>query len=274
MCSFESANVYLGKTRTDNDARLMSGISASRGRFALNLHRSWTNGELVGFDLETTGVDPLFARPVSFAFATIVGGEPVSHRTALIQPGVPIPQEAQAVHGISDAMVKKDGLALDDALNDILAVLLDASGRAVPLVGMNLSYDLSLIDTLLQSRDSSGLRARGWCGPVLDIAVIDRHLDKWRKGKRKLGDLCHQYNVALDQAHDALADTAAAVLVLLALAERFPEIREHTPDALTALQVQWRREWCVDYNAYLKQNGRPPIDETAGNWPLMSDAIA
>jgi hypothetical protein len=58
-------------------------------------------------------------------------------------------------------MVAIDGLAIDDALDRILDALFDSSNRGVPLVGMNLSYDLSLIDTLLRARDAVGLRERG-----------------------------------------------------------------------------------------------------------------
>lgn len=142
-------------------AKLLPNEGADKEGLTLNLHGSWPDGELVGFDLETTGVDPLSARPVSYAFATIIGGELISHRNSLVQPGIPIPPEAVAVHGITNAMVAIDGLAIDDALDRILDALFDSSNRGVPLVGMNLSYDLSLIDTLLRARDAVGLRERG-----------------------------------------------------------------------------------------------------------------
>jgi hypothetical protein len=56
-------------------AKLLPNEGADKEGLTLNLHGSWPDGELVGFDLETTGVDPLSARPVSYAFATIIGGE-------------------------------------------------------------------------------------------------------------------------------------------------------------------------------------------------------
>ncbi len=54
------------------------------------------------YDTETTGVKPDKDRIVEIA-----AFDPVLNKTfvTLVNPGIPIPQEAAAIHGISDAMV-------------------------------------------------------------------------------------------------------------------------------------------------------------------------
>lgn len=56
-------------------------------------------------DLETTGVDPATDRIVEVAVLTFLpgGGQELFHRR--VNPGVPIPAGATAVHGIADADV-------------------------------------------------------------------------------------------------------------------------------------------------------------------------
>ena len=60
---------------------------------------------LVFIDLETTGLSTQEDRIVQMAVLKLLpGGEFTSHST-LVDPGVPIPPEATAVHGISDEQV-------------------------------------------------------------------------------------------------------------------------------------------------------------------------
>lgn len=61
---------------------------------------------LVVFDLETTGTDKLFDRIVEIAALRFEPGGGVSLLERRVNPGVGIPREATAVHGITNEMVK------------------------------------------------------------------------------------------------------------------------------------------------------------------------
>ena len=86
------------------------------------LPTGWHDQELLGFDLETTGVDRFFDVPVSFALVTVVDGGVVERRTSLVDPGREIPEGATAIHGITSERARADGMALADAV----ALLADA----------------------------------------------------------------------------------------------------------------------------------------------------
>ena len=60
---------------------------------------------IVCFDLETTGVDPQTDRIVELSVLRVEPDGSRQSRTRRINPGRPIPKEATAVHGISDADV-------------------------------------------------------------------------------------------------------------------------------------------------------------------------
>ena len=67
----------------------------------LNLKRP-----IIFFDLETTGIDTARDRIVEISMIKIMpDGEEIT-RTRRLNPGMPIPPEATAVHGITDDDVK------------------------------------------------------------------------------------------------------------------------------------------------------------------------
>ena len=57
---------------------------------------------LAVLDLETTGIDPKLDRIVEVSVLKLLPGGDHDHRTRRVNPGVPIPPEATAVHGITD----------------------------------------------------------------------------------------------------------------------------------------------------------------------------
>src|SRR3954453_6268942 len=95
---------------------------------------------LAVLDLETTGVDPKTDRIVEVSVLKLVPGGGHDHRTRRVNPGVPIPPEATAVHGITD-----DDVADCPAFRAIapgLARFLDGCD----LCGFNiLKYDLRML---------------------------------------------------------------------------------------------------------------------------------
>jgi len=232
------------------------------------MSESWRDGELLAFDLETTGVNKHEDVPVSFALITMKGGSVVQARECLVNPGRPIPPGASNVHGISTERAMAEGIAMPDAVEEIIAALLDASQRGVPVVGFNISYDLTMMDARVRALKGTGLQSLGWSGPVMDGLVIDRALDKYRKGKRTLGLVCEHYGITNEAAHDATGDATASAMVVLALAEKFPEIAASDASSLTEQQVQWHREWASGFDEYQRSNGRRGLEPDDFLWPI------
>jgi DNA polymerase-3 subunit epsilon len=100
----------------------------------------WHRDLLVGFDLETTGTDPLTARIVTAAVTEVRDGEPVRHREWLVDPGVPIPEEATAVHGISTDRAAADGRPAVEAVAEIADALAGHWAAGVPVVVYNAPF--------------------------------------------------------------------------------------------------------------------------------------
>jgi DNA polymerase-3 subunit epsilon len=117
-----------------------------------------------------------------------------------------------------------------------------------------------------------GIVGRGWHGPVLDAIVLDRHYDRYRRGRRTLGDLCGHYGVEIENAHDACSDAIASIRVLYALAARRPELRTGDPATIHRAQIHWHRQWAVRYDNWRISEGMIPIDRRDYVWPVAPRA--
>ncbi|WP_101379813.1 MULTISPECIES: exonuclease domain-containing protein [Kitasatospora] len=231
----------------------------------------WWQGPLVGFDLETTGTEPAESRIVTAALVEAVGGVPVRTTRWLLDPGVPIPEQARAIHGISDEQARTRGRPAAEAVEEIAVALCEKLGRGTPVVAFNAPFDLSLLDAELRRHQLPSLAERlagELVAPVLDALVIDRAVDRYRKGSRGLQRVCEVYGVELAHAHDAASDALAAVRVAVALGRRYPaEVGELTLAALHEQQVHWYREWAEGLQSWLRA-GKDPQAVVDARWPL------
>lgn len=231
----------------------------------------WHGGPLVGFDTETTGVDVGSDRIVTAAVVRRAAGTTVA-RTWLIDPGVPIPSGATAVHGISTEHARAHGRPPREALEEVASALVSAWRAGAPVVAFNAAYDLSLLDRELARHGLPTVPQRLGrpAGPVIDPLVLDRAEDRYRPGKRRLGDLCAVYGVATpDALHAAHVDVVATLDVLDAIVARFPHLADLDLAALQAYQVHAHLAWAEHFNAWRALQGLvgPGADL---DWPVRA----
>lgn len=101
------------------------------------------------FDTETTGL-PLWKEPsdhpgqphiIDLAVELWDGEDLVESLSCLIKPGIPIPADMTAIHGITDEMVEAEGWAKADAVNDFMKL----AGKADVIVGHQVRFDLRMM---------------------------------------------------------------------------------------------------------------------------------
>ncbi|WP_458242701.1 exonuclease domain-containing protein [Streptomyces sp. MAI_2237] len=236
----------------------------------------WYEGPLAAFDTETTGVDVETDRIVSAAVVVqdAPGGRPRVTRW-LVNPGVPVPEAATAVHGLTDEHLQRNGRWPAPVMYEIAEVLAEQAAMNRPLVVMNAPFDLTLLDRELRRHRASSLDR--WLQAsalrVLDPRVLDKHLDRYRKGRRTLTDLCAHYEVTLEGAHDAAADALAALDVVRALGRRFAARLERlSPAELHSLQATWHAAQARGLQAWFARSGTDEIVDTS--WPLRPELPA
>lgn len=228
-------------------------------------------GPMVGFDLETTGTDVETDRIVT-ACVVAVGAGPATARTWLADPGVEIPEEATAVHGVSTERARAEGRPAGEAVAEIVHTLATTSTSATaPVVAMNAAFDLTLLDRKARRHGVMPLTERVPELRVVDPRVLDKEMDRYRRGGRRLEDLCGHYAVRLDGAHSADGDALAACRVAWRIGQVYPEIGGLTLDALHEAQVRWARQQALSLADYFART--PGKQQWAAGvrteWPLI-----
>ncbi|WP_122262184.1 exonuclease domain-containing protein [Ornithinimicrobium cerasi] len=230
---------------------------------------SWHTGRLALFDLETTGVDCHRDRIVTAAIIEAGGGAPTRTSDWLLNPGIPIPAGAAAVHGITDEQAAS-GSDPAGAVHEIAAHLLELSSQGYPIVGHNVTYDLTLLWAEC-ARHGLGLFVEQLqrIAPVVDTFVLDKWVDTYRKGSRKLVDVARHYGVALAEsdAHGAAADALAAGRVAWHIAAKYPGVQIPLAE-LHQLQVEQKRAQAESFGRYLAKQGK--TDDVARDWPIQA----
>lgn len=224
---------------------------------------------MIAFDLETTGIDVETARIVT---ASCIGVGPrgvVFRKTWLADPGIEIPAEAAAIHGVTTEKARAEGEPARDVVRAVAdQIRIGWCAPATPLVIMNGSYDLTVLSRELARHGFDQLTI----GPVLDPLVIDRAVDKYRKGSRKLDALAAHYGVRLDKAHASDEDALAAARVVWRQA-RHPQygkvLRLMTLDEMQGWQATAHAAWAANYQDYLRTKADPRQPDAAvdRDWP-------
>ena len=215
------------------------------------------------FDLETTGIDVETSRIVS-ANVGVIGpdGECVERTDWLADPGIKIPVQASAVHGITTERARAEGRSAAEVIGEIIAALRSLLDRGLAVTIYNAPYDLTLLN---REAVRYGIAPLVSPSPIVDPLVIDKAVDRYRKGKRTLEVAAQLYGVELLDAHDAGADAFAAGRVAQAIARQYPQLVGSNAAELHGLQVGWCRDQAASFQEYRRRTD--PGFVAAGGWP-------
>ena len=217
------------------------------------------------FDLETTGVDVTADRIVT-AYVGVLDakGNEIAARSWMADPGIPIPDGAAAIHGVTTEHARREGRLARDVVAEITAALRALLAQGFPIVAYNASYDFSL---LTHEALRHGVAPLVDPTPIIDPLVIDKAFDRYRRGKRTLEVVAAHYAVPLDSAHEASADAIAAGRVAQALGRQFE--MPDTPHELHTRQIGWARSQAASLTEYFVSIGRlDPETALDGAWPI------
>lgn len=230
--------------------------------------KTWLEQPMLAFDCETTGISTDSDSILTAALIHIQpqGSPRCQGEVTWINPGVPIPPETTAIHGITDEQVRERGEDPVQALEALCLVIAACLRDGMPLVGMNVPFDLTMLDRNCRRWGVQPLAARTEIFPAIDAFVLDKAVDQYRKGSRKLQALCSLYRVPLTNAHSALDDALAAARVCWRIGRMYPPVGDLSPGDLHDWQQAVKLKQDRDFAAYLCREKR---DATGvdGQWP-------
>ncbi|MBF1314667.1 MAG: 3'-5' exonuclease, partial [Porphyromonadaceae bacterium] len=212
----------------------------------LNLQRP-----IVFFDLETTGVQITRDRIVEISILKISPDGERETKTRRINPEMPIPAEASAVHGITDADVA-DCPTFAQVARSLYAWL-----EGCDIAGFNSNrFDVPmLVEEFLRAGVAVDFDDRHF----VDVQTI------FHKMERRTLEAAYKFycNKTLENAHSAEADTLATFEVLEAQLDRYPNDLKNDIPALAEFSTHGRR---VDFAGSLAYNDKDEIGINFGKY--------
>ena len=247
----ENRNSPLAVSHTLNSEKIKEELFAPNlkllydNRFGKSLDTPITdkNGKLildaVVFDTETTGANPQVDKIVQIATMQLKKGKIVHEKSVnqLINPGIPMPKEAENVHGISDEMVKK-APKIEEYLDTFLENTLSKKNGIV--VAYNAKFDVPLLNRCIRESNVSEnkkLKEKSMA-KVLDPFILIQRIHPFLGAKKKLGYQYHWlFCKPMENAHDALADVNGTIDVLKYCLYYLSEHRKDKSVPLTLREV-------------------------------------
>ncbi len=227
----------------------------------------WSERNMVGFDTETTGINPLQDRIVTVSLIEVKDDQVIKHYW-LANPGIEIPARATEVHGITTELAQSQGRPSKEVLSEVAEILTQYAKAECPLVAFNASFDFTLLEAELARHNLPTLKERlGNIAPVLDPFLLDKTYDKYRRGKRNLASVAQHYGVwDDDDFHNAEADVLATLRILGAILRKYPEIAHTDFTQLMQAQEATSLETSRYFQNLAQQRGEK-YDNLVG-WPI------
>lgn len=248
---------------------------------------TWADRRVCVLDLETTGTDVENDRIVTAAVGYVGAFQEPDIFNMVADPGVPIPAEASAVHGWTNERIRQAGARPAVDVLDIVLGTLDRRAEGVPVVAMNARFDLTILDRECRRYGLDPVDAHRPLH-VVDPRVLDLHLHRYRRGSRKLANLCEFYGAQVINPHaagwDALAAGFLAVCIakrgmvirhprsteedaeLRALHQEWLEVRDDV-EKLHAAQVRWAAEQAHGLAEHFDSKGQS--HDVRAEWPVV-----
>ncbi len=191
------ADIVQGDERFSWESDVHVGLATWRAR-----HRDLAEVAFTVVDLETTGATPGFAKITEIGAVRLEGGREVGTFSALVNPGIRIPEMITGITGIDDAAVA-DAPPIDVVLPRFVGFSADSV-----LVAHNAHFDLGFLDYEL-----GRLQRRTFPRPALDTLRLARKLCPQQRCS--LSALSERFDTRVKPVHRALQDAQATAELLL-----------------------------------------------------------
>lgn len=169
------------------------------------------HNKILVFDFETTGLHPQFDQIIEIGAILLARKddhhEEVESLNVLVKVSHPLPPKITQITGITDAMLRADGISPESAFQPFFNLFDDKT----LLVAYNLQFDLSFLHAFIRRYWNSQFEIKN---DILDVMAVyrDRH-----RYPHRLESAVQTYQVDMKNTHRAIDDVRATYAVLQAM---------------------------------------------------------
>ena len=175
----------------------------------------------IAFDLETTGLDPRQDKIAEIGAVKFDKLGLIARFSTLINPGIPMPAEAERVNKISDEMLR-DKPSLDEVLPDFLRFI-----NGAIIVAHNAPFDCGFInaklgefhgESLTRSNSEGPMGFTSLPNPIADTLTFSREIFPALRS-HSLQNLAAELGITVQSAHRAEDDALLCIEIFLRCAK-------------------------------------------------------
>jgi len=205
----------------------------------------WKKGLMLCLDTETTGLNPPGDKIVEVGAVLYREKEILRAESWLVNPGLRIPKEASAVHGIRDEDVAGKPIFLT-----VASEFLSLVNEADVLVGYNLPFDAGFFDAELGDAWREAIKGK----PLIDALVVVRFDNVGRywkgSGRHRLERVADRFGIKAEgDVHRASTDCILTLRILEKIQRYLPNDGPEASDLI----ARRREEQDADYQAWLSR---------------------
>ncbi len=218
------------------DIKLLYGVEAyflndMDDRLAVHGHVSQDfHGEIVCFDLETTGLNKNRDMIIEIGAAVLRDGKVMETFSTFASPEMTLPRETVELTGITDRMLI-GAPSQEEAVEAFLAFVGDR-----PLAAHNAEFDMGFISEACKKMDIPFPNA------AVDSLILAQNLLPELKD-HKLDTVANRLNLPAFNHHRACDDAATVAYMLIPLFQMLDERGVHRLEDINAAMVPLRGEW-------------------------------
>ncbi len=220
-------------------------------------------GKFVVFDTETTGLSAENDKIIEFSAIEVSIGETGSFGVTneldvFIDPKMPIPEEIVGITGITDEIIRSEGIDESEAF----ARIKEFFGENPVICGYNISFDNRFMDAFYKRNGDSFSYAFS-----LDVFKLAK--EKLPK-PHKLINVCEKFGLDKKyQFHRSIEDVKATLDVLIKL---LPYYKEDTTQSLTVTGAsRWNKHGYDRIYITNEQKASIFLDVNSGQWVVYGD---
>jgi DNA polymerase-3 subunit epsilon len=227
---------------------------------------------IVFFDLETTGTNTVTDRIVEISYLKVSPNGMEESKTMRINPGMPIPAESSAVHGIYDKDVENAPTFKQ------VAKIIAQDFEGCDIAGYNSNrFDVPLLaeEFLRAEVDFDMTRCK-----LVDVQTI------FHKKEQRTLEAAYKFycNADLENAHSAAADVKATYEVLKSQLDRYPDLKNEVAflseyssfsrnvDFAGRIVYNDKNEEVINFGKYKGQLVRDVLQKDPGYYGWIMDA--
>jgi DNA polymerase III epsilon subunit family exonuclease len=197
---------------------------------------AWKDDKWLCLDVETTGLSPATEKVVELGAVSFQNGELLIANNYRINPGIPIPDEVAAIHGIHDVDV-----ANEPKFSDYEPLIMSQIMSHPVLVAYNWPFDAAFLAMELGAKWHAAIRGKVIIDPLTVVRVVGKF---WKgKGRHKLGNAATKLGIETGELHRAVEDCRVTCLILDKLKEYLPDDGAEASNYINTMRGVQKKEY-------------------------------